>query len=158
MEHASGQGEPVLEASSFPSPPVTSSSWFSPVMEGLPLCLRAHAHHSCLQVPLLITARPQRNRAVLVRPAALSAVPASHAGTCSGHFLLPASVAATLGVSLVFLPSYPLASPLSLKLCAVTFFLLLPFRSVVSSIHLILADYHLLEWSFLKQNCCCYCC
>ena len=62
------------------------------------------------------TAQPQRNRAVLACPAALSAVPASHAGTCSGHFLLPASVAATLGASLVFLPSYPLASPLSLKL------------------------------------------
>ena len=117
VERASGQGEPAIEASSFPSLPVTSSSWFSPVVDGLPLCLRAHAHPSCLQVPLLVTARPQRNRAVLAHPAALSAVPTSHAGTCSGHFLLPASVASMLGVPLVFLPAYPLASPLSLKLC-----------------------------------------
>lgn len=36
--------------------------------------------------------------------------------------------------------------------CAVTFFLLLPFRSVVSSIHLISVDYHLLGWSFFKTK------
>lgn len=146
-------GEPAVEASSFhpsqlPAALVLPLSWTAFLS-----AFNAHAHPSCLQVPLLVTAQPQRNRAVLALSAALSAVPTSHAGTCSGHFLLPASVASTLGAPLVFLPS--LSSCLTSvpeTLCPVPFFLLLPFRSVMSSINLILADCHHLGWNFFKQN------
>ena len=48
-----------------------SRSGWSPVMENLPHWLPAHAHFSCLQVPLLVTARHQRDRAVLGHPAVL---------------------------------------------------------------------------------------
>ena len=155
LERASGQGEPVVEASSFSPLPVSSSSWLSPVMEGHPLCLCAHAHHSCLQVTAGHCSAPE-GQGGAGPPRCCVCVPASHAGTCSGHLLLLASVASTLGASLVLLPSYPLLSSCLISVpetfCAVTFFLLLLFRSVVSSINLIWTDIHLLGWSFLKTK------